>query len=117
MSDARTLKCLLWNSEGKHDKIWGWVETPSGNLFCFWGRRQVVDTDGMTPDGKRPSLQFKKHDRVGPLETLRFNKQRKGYKRVPLDDIENTVPGFNEFFDYALTTARMLGKVRTDDWD
>ena len=117
MSDAYTLECLLWNNEGKHDKIWGWVKTPSGNLFCFWGRRQVVDHDGMTTEGKRPSLSFKKHVKVSDLENVRFSKYRKGYKLVPLDELEGVVPGFTAFFDYALTTARMMGKVRTDDWD
>lgn len=112
-----TLSTLIWNNEGKHDKIWGWVQTPSGNLFCFWGRRQVLDKEGLTPDGKRPSLTFKKHFSVNELLETRRKKLLKGYTLVDLEHIESTVPGFNEFFEYALTTARMLGKVRADDWD
>ena len=117
MTNAYTLEQLLWNNEGKHDKIWGWVRTPSGNLFCFWGRRQVVDKDGMTTDGKRPSLSFKKHTSLTMLSNVIGKKYNKGYFLVPLTDVEKIVPGFDEFFDYALTTARMMGKVRTDDWD
>jgi len=112
-----TVKSLLWNNEKNHDKIWGWVETSSGNLFCFWGRRQVIDRDGMTTDGKRPSLSFKKHAKVADLENVQISKYRKGYKIVPVNEVENIVPGFSTFFEYALTTARMMGKVRTDDWE
>lgn len=44
-------------------------------------------------------------------------KSRLGYKNVDLSQLEVVVPGFSNFFNYALTTARMTGKVRTDDWD
>lgn len=117
MSDSYELKGLYWNSEGKHDKIWGFVETDGGNIFNFWGKRQVVDAEGMTENGKRPSLQFKKHESLYDLENLAHKKERKGYINVPLSGVDVIVPGFTEFFEYALITARMTGKVRTDDWD
>jgi hypothetical protein len=112
-----TLKRLYWNNYAGHDKIWGWVKTPNGNLFCFWGKRSVVDTDGMTPEGKRPSLQFKKHTSEYDLSDLARSKVKKGYREVAQFDVDRWVPGFTAFFDYALVTARMTGKVRTDDWD
>jgi len=117
MSDAYELRGLYWNCEGNHDKIWGHIKTPSGNLFNFWGRRTVVDKDGLGENGKRPSLQFKKHTYEYELEKLARKKESKGYDKVDVLNIDQVVPGFTEFFDYALVTARMMGKVRTDDLD
>ncbi len=118
MEDSYRLRRLLWNyDKGIHDKIWGWVKTPNGNLFCFWGKRCVVDKDGLTPNGKRPSLTFKKHASEYTLELLAYEKEKKGYKEIGITRVDSVVPGFTDFFDYALVTARMLNKVRTDDWD
>jgi len=117
MSDAYKLESLYWNNEGTSDKIWGHISTPSGNLFNFWGRRQVVDKDGLGTNGKRPSLSFKKHTDEYKLQTLSRSKEQKGYNSVPVEDVEKICEGFTEFFDYALVTARMTGAVKTDDMD
>lgn len=112
-----TLQKLLWNNEGKSDKIWGWVEA-GDNWFCFWGKRQVVDVDGLV-GGKRPSLQFKMYigkKGLSELEKLSRNKQKKGYTNQDITDVDAVVPGFTSFFENALVTARLMGKVRTDDW-
>lgn len=120
VSEAYELKALYWFKNGSSDKIWGFVKTPGGNLFNFWGRRQVVDTEGLTEGGKRPSLSFKKHsgfDAEWDLRKLAVSKIMKGYNEVPISEVDTIVPGFSEFFDYALVTARMTGAVKTDDWD
>lgn len=109
------LKRLLWNNDGSSDKIWGYVQA-GNNYFNFWGRRSVVDKDGLTESGKRPSLQFKMHKNHGALETLARKKNDKGYKAVPEERVDSIVPGFTEFFESALVEARMCGKVRSDDW-
>ena len=110
-----TLEALLWDNSGKSDKIWGYVRA-GNNYFNFWGRRSVVDKDGMVAGGKRPSLQFKMHPRRAPLETLERQKSRKGYKSLDVDNADHHVPGFTDFFESALVEARMCGKVRNDDW-
>jgi len=117
MSDAYKLESLYWNNEGTSDKIWGHISTDSGNLFNFWGKRQVVDKDGLGTNGKRPSLSFKKHTSKSTLIDLGFKKTQKGYKRIAVEDVETICEGFTEFFDYALVTARMTGAVKTDDMD
>ena len=117
MTDAYELRSLYWNNEGNSDKIWGHIKTPSGNLFNFWGKRQVVDKDGLGTNGKRPSLSFKKHTSEAKLEALGYQKWRKGYAKQDVEKVEELVPGFTEFFDYALVTARMTGTVMSDDMD
>lgn len=111
---AYTLEKLMWNNTGNSDKIWGWVKA-GDNLFCFWGKRQVVDSDGLV-GGKRPSLQFKMHQEVYDLENLAIQKRKKGYIIQDIENIDSVVPGFTAFFENALVTARLMGKVRTDDW-
>jgi len=109
------LETLLWDNSGSSDKIWGWVRS-GDNFFCFWGKRQVVDKDGLTENGKRPSLQFKMFKDARDLHKLCDTKTRKNYRYQNTEEVDNVVPGFTDFFESALVMARMLGKVRADDW-
>lgn len=100
------LKALLWNKSEGHDKIWGWVETPSGNIFRFWGKRSVKD-NGWVEGEKRPSLFFKQEKNINGLYKLYDHKLKKKYVGVDVNNVDEVVPGFTEYFEQALIGARL----------
>lgn len=85
-----------WCSDEGHDKVWGWISLAhEADLFSFWGRR----------GGK---LTWKRWTSESSLEALRDSKIRKGYRSVPIADIEAETPGFTHEFERAFMLCRMF---------
>lgn len=99
-----------WCSEEGHDKVWGYVtvgDPGSGELYNFWGKR-----------GKR--LAFQKHEGVWGSDELQKRADQKtrsgrssgAYRRVPVSDVENVVPGFFNELEKQLTLAKLFDNFR-----
>ena len=108
---AYKINRFLLCTEGKHNKIWGYVtlgEPGSSRLYNFWGKVGA-------------KLGFQEHN--GNFDTaLQFHKQaeekcrpgRKSgtYKAIPIDQIENHFPGWIESFEKQLTLAKLFESWR-----
>lgn len=94
--------------ETNNDKIWGWLETDSGSLYNFWGKR-----------GK--TLTFERHygawDKLD-LQTLQRQKARKkGYVEIHEPRYHEIVEEFVDYLNKQFTMAKFSGKIRNDDVD
>lgn len=108
-----TLNFFGWCSEDGHDKVWGYVTIGSDplnrhtELYNFWGKR-----------GKR--LAFQKHEGVWGSDELQKRADQKtrsgrssgAYRRVPVADVENVVPGFFNELEKQLTLAKLFDNFR-----
>lgn len=108
-----TLNFFGWCSEDGHDKVWGYVTIGSDplnrhtELYNFWGKR-----------GKR--LAFQKHEGVWGSDELQKRADQKtrsgrssgAYRRVPVSDVENVVPGFFNELEKQLTLAKLFDNFR-----
>jgi hypothetical protein len=88
-----------WNSQGNHDKIWGWLKMADGRIYAFWGRR-----------GKK--LRFKQHDREWDVR-LKVDEKRfkKGYDMVLPSRYDELVKDFLDEVEIWCTTAILADEV------
>lgn len=105
------------NPAENSDKVWGFCEV-EGKIYNFWGKRNG-------------SLQFKRHHNIeyqtwyGPriwekaeadCRDLASAKSKKGYKEIAVSNIESVYADFHKEFKKQLATARMTGKVKSEEF-
>jgi predicted DNA-binding WGR domain protein len=100
------IKTFLWNNEPGHDKVWGYFAVGDGTsarLYNFWGAR-----------GRK--LSFKEFpqewDSMHELKTLARKKQGKGYREIPINDIETVVDGFLDEFELQFVKTKLFNNFR-----
>lgn len=89
-----------WCRQGNSDKVWGFIRVGDGSsLFNFWGRRGANLTWKRYEDRQRNVLDRLSREKVG-----------KGYREVPIDQIELHTPGFTDEFERAFVMARLMDR-------
>lgn len=88
--------CLLHCQEGRSNKIWGYFRDETV-YWAFW-----------CGVGQNPS--FKKHSlHIGDLLVLSSAKQRKGYKKISMDELKNLWPEFDQVFQERFVWFKLRG--------
>jgi hypothetical protein len=94
-------------SEANHDKVWGYVSMGDNQLYNFWGRRgkkfafQKHELNYSTAH----DLQRKANEKCSP-------RKNGAYKEIPINNIEQLVPGFYAEFERQLTLAKLFDNFR-----
>lgn len=91
-----------WCHAGNSDKVWGYVTT-SDNLYNFWGKRGGTFAFQQQAATYRSSKSFENKARA---------KCRKGYKEIPVDQIDTIWPGFTKEFEHQLLVAKLSDNFR-----
>lgn len=101
-----TINFFGWNNEPGHDKVWGYITVGDGSgakLYNFWGAR-----------GRK--IAFKEYppgwDSVHELRKLARKKAERGYREIPVDQIDAVVEGFRETFEKQFTVVKLFNKFR-----
>jgi hypothetical protein len=122
-----------WNTEQdgptKHDKIWGYVtvggedDGAGGKLYNFWGKRGARLTFKQHGEAGKVASPYRwQSDRDSPgrreLTRLQEAKAKKGYRSIPLGDIEAVCgDGFIVSFEKQLTLAKLFNKFHGEAQD
>lgn len=97
-------KFIGWCKDEKenHDKVWGVIKLTGsewdGNYVSFWGRR-----------GKKLQTKMHKDEVEWHIEDLADKKERKGYKKIDRNQLNDVYPEFQE--DLEKTAFWALFKV------
>lgn len=101
----------------KSDKIWGIVSYNDSNIFKFWGRRpsDMVESKAIAINKE------KVHGSGGYPRALRRAKDEiqkkaaRGYRLVPVEDIDRLIPGFTEELENRLLMAQLSDGFRNSE--
>jgi hypothetical protein len=103
-----TVHFLGWchRPEKNNDKIWGYIETDTGSIYNFWGRR------GKTLSFKRWYGRWEKYT----LEDIGYDKQRKkGYVEIAQPKYDTVWPDLIDYLKTEFVAAKFSGKIKNDD--
>lgn len=101
-----TINFFGHNNEPGHDKVWGYITVGDGSsakLYNFWGAR-----------GRK--IAFKEYpqgwDSLNELRKLARKKEDRGYRSIPVSQIDIIVEGFSESFEKQFAITKLFNNFR-----